>query len=162
MPTYSLTGAMSVIPMMNVAIKMCGITRSGIASSLPITGTWTSPIGTALLPPLSGGGPAGEVGDPDHREEQVEHHHQYHEKTHHDHEGPPRRAVRWLPVQPGDREQQDDEQRRDYHVPDGYERRTGEVDEPLVQEEEEPLRSRHVDRRAEVHRLRQGGGHHVR
>src|SRR5919199_6923710 len=162
MPTYSLTGAMSVIPTMKVAIRMCGMTRSGITSSLPITGTLTSPIPTAVYLPLAGGGAAGEVGDPDQREKHVEHYHNDHQEGYHHHEGPPRRAVRRLLVQPGNREQQDDKQERYYHIPEGYENGTGEVHQPLIQEEEEPLGTRYVDRRADVHRLRQRGGHRVR
>src|SRR5215211_141212 len=114
-----------------------------------------------VLDLLSRRGPAGEVGYPGHREEQVEHYHQDDEEAHHDHERPPRRAVRRFFVQPGDREQQDDEQRRYYHVTEGYQRRAGEVDQPLVQEEEEPLRPGNVGRRAEVHRLGQRDRQHV-
>src|SRR5215212_9555205 len=114
-----------------------------------------------VLDLLSRRGPAGEVGYPGHREEQVEHHYQDYQEAHHNHERPPRRAVRRFSVEPGDREQQDDEQRRYYHVADRYERRAGEVDQPLIQEEEEPLRPGNVDRRAEVHRLRQRGGQRV-
>src|SRR5215210_1148297 len=115
-----------------------------------------------VLDLLSRRGPAGEVGYPGHRKKQVEHYHQDDEEAHHDHERPPRRAVRRFFVQPGDREQEDDEQRRYYHVTEGYERRAGEVDQPLVQEEEEPLRPGNVGRRAEVHRLRQRDRQRVR
>src|SRR5919202_3880930 len=159
MPTYSLTGAMSVIPTMKVAIRMCGMTRSGITSSLPITGTLTSPIPTAGYLPLAGGGAAGEVGDPDQREKHVEHYDDDHQKAYHHHEGPPRRTVRRLGVEPRDREQQDDEQGRYDHIPEGDENRTGEVHQPLIEKEEEPLRSGYVDRRADVHRFRKRGGH---
>src|SRR5919206_542123 len=108
---------------------MCGMTRSGITSSLPITGTLTSPIPTVVYLPLAGGGAAGEVGDPDQREKHVEHYHDDHQKAYHHNEGSSRRAVCRLGVQPRDREQQDDEQERYYHVSEGYEKRTGK--EPL-------------------------------
>src|SRR5918911_4265755 len=142
MPTYSLTGAMSVIPTMKVAIRMCGMTRSGITSSLPMTGTLTSPIPTAVYLPLAGGGAAGEVGDPDQREKHVEHYHDDHQEAYHHNEGSSRRAVRRLGVQPRDREQQDDEQERYYHVSEGDEKGAGEVHQPLIQEEKEPLGTR--------------------
>src|SRR5919202_1723391 len=131
MPTYSLTGAMSVIPTINVAIRMCGITSSGIASSLPSTGTSTSPTGTVFYLLLPRGRPAGEVGDPDQRKEHVEHHDQDHQKAYYHYEGPPRRAVRRLLVEPRDSQQQEDEEARYHDVPDGYENGTGEVHKPL-------------------------------
>src|SRR5215210_8194135 len=136
---------------------MCGTTSKGITRLLPITGISTSPMGIALCLLLAGWRPAGEVGDPDHCEDHVEHYHGYHQETYDDYVGPPAHAVRRLFVQPRDREQPDNEQGRDDHIRDGYEDRAGEEDQPLIEEEEEPLGTRHVDRRAHLCRLRKGG-----
>src|SRR5215213_8621650 len=99
MPAYSLTGAMSVIPMMNVAIRMCGITRSGITSLLPMTGISTSPMDTAVYLPLSGWSPAREGSKPHQRKKHVEHNDHDHQQAYYHHERPPRRAVRRFGVQ---------------------------------------------------------------
>src|SRR5215217_3728572 len=136
---------------------MCGTTSKGITRLLPITGTSTLPMGTALYLPLARRRPARKVGDPDHREDHVEHYHGYHQETYNDYVGPPAHAVRRLFVQPRDREQPDNEQGRDDHIRDGDERRAGEEDQPLIQEEEEPLGTRHIDRSADLRRLRKGG-----
>src|SRR5215213_1420196 len=135
---------------------MCGTTSKGITRLLPITGTSTLPMGTALYLPLARRRPARKVGDPDHREDHVEHYHGYHQETYNDYVGPPAHAVRRLFVQPRDREQPDNEQGRYDHIRDGYEHRAREEDQPLIQEEEEPLGTRHVDRRAHLRRLREG------
>src|SRR5215213_6094344 len=136
---------------------MCGTTSKGITRLLPMTGTSTSPMGTALYLLLAGWRPAGEVGDPDHCEDHVEHYHGYHQETYDDYVGPPAHAVRRLFVQPRDREQPDDEQGRDDHIRDGDERRAGEEDQPLIEEEEKPLGTGHIDRSADLRRLRKGG-----
>src|SRR5215212_221597 len=135
---------------------MCGTTSKGITRLLPITGTSTSPMGIALYLPLSGWSSAGKVGYPDHREDHVEHYHRYYQETYYDYVGPPAHAMRRLFVQPRDREQPDNEQGRYDHIRDGYEHRAREEDQPLIQEEEEPLGTRHVDRRAHLRRLREG------
>src|SRR5215208_6333998 len=136
---------------------MCGTTSKGITRLLPITGTSTLPMGTALYLPLARRRPARKVGDPDHREDHVEHYHGYHQETYNDYVGPPAHAVRRLFVQPRDREQPDNEQGRDDHIRDGDEDCAGEEDQPLIEEEEKPLGTGHIDRGTDLRRLRKGG-----
>src|SRR5215211_3439946 len=136
---------------------MCGTTSKGITRLLPMTGTSTSPMGTALYLLLAGWRPAGEVGDPDHCEDHVEHYHGYHQETYDDYVGPPAHAVRRLFVQPRDREQPDNEQGRDDHIRDGDEDCAREEDQPLIKEEEKPLGTGHIDRSTDLRRLRKGG-----
>src|SRR5829696_4450562 len=136
---------------------MCGTTSKGITRLLPMTGTSTSPMGTALYLLLAGWRPAGEVGDPDHCEDHVEHYHGYHQEAYDDYVGPPAHAVRRLFVQPRDREQPDNEQGRDDHIRDGDERRAGEEDQPLIEEEKEPLGTGYIDRSTDLRWLRKGG-----
>src|SRR5215212_8926496 len=115
-----------------------------------MTGTSTLPMGTALYLPLARRRPAGKVGNPDHRQDHVEHYHRYHQETYYDYVGSPAHAVRRLLVQPRDREQPDNEQGRDDHIRDGYEDRAGEEDQPLIQEEEEPLGTGYIDRSTDL------------
>src|SRR5215211_8783233 len=136
---------------------MCGTTSKGITRLLPITGTSTLPMGTALYLPLARRRPARKVGDPDHREDHVEHYHGYHQETYNDYVGPPAHAVRRLFVQPRDREQPDNEEAGQDHIRDGDERRAGEEDQPLIQEKEEPFGTGHIDRGTDLRRLREGG-----
>src|SRR5215213_6348744 len=136
---------------------MCGTTSKGITRLLPMTGTSTSPMGTALYLLLAGRRPAGKVGDPDHREDHVEHYHGYHQETYYDHVRPPCRTVGRLLVQPRYREQPEHEEARYDHVRDGDERRAGEENQPLIEEEEEPLGTGHIDRSTDLRWLRKGG-----
>src|ERR687883_589581 len=159
-PMYSLAEAMTRMPAMNAAAYMCDCQITPITTSRPIPGMSRLPTGTLSLP-LSWR-PAGEVGDPEDREDHVEHHRRYDQKGHYGHERPRQRAVSRLLIQPRDREQQNEEQGRYHDPPEGYERETGEEHEHLVVEHEEPLGSGHVARGADVHRLRQGRGHQVR
>src|SRR5215207_6720328 len=66
-----------------------------------------------------------------------------------------------LLIQPGDREEEDKDQGRDYDPPKGYERVTGEEHQHLVVEHKEPLGPGHVGIGAEVHRLGEGRGYQV-
>src|SRR5215213_4924159 len=115
MPTSSLVAA----------IRICGTTSKGITRLLPMTGTSTLPMGTALYLPLAGRCPARKVGYPDHRKDHVEHYHRYHQETYYDYVGSPTHAVRRLFVQPRDREQPEHEEAGQDHIRDGYEDRAG-------------------------------------
>src|SRR5918998_2544254 len=160
-PRYSLTGAMMKIPAMNAAHKTCDCQIAPIRTSLPIPGISRLPIGIVVChPPLRR--PAGEVRDPDQREDHVDQHRQDHQEGYRGHEGSPEGAVSRLPVQPRDREEDDEDQGRYHDPPEAYERVTGEEHQHLVVEEEEPLGPGHVGRGADVRRLREGRGHHVR
>src|SRR5215208_2991192 len=128
-----------------------------ITTSRPIPGMSRLPTGTAYLP--SSRRTAGEVGDPEDREDHVEHHRRYDQEGHYGHERPPDRAVSRLLIQPRDREQQDDKQGRYHDPPEGYERETGEEHQHLVVEHKKPLGPGHVACGADVHRLRQRRGH---
>src|SRR5215204_955482 len=71
-PRYSLVEAMSRIPAINAAWKMCDCASIAITTSLPIPGISMSPIGTVIYLLLRG--TTGKVQDPDNREQHVDHH----------------------------------------------------------------------------------------
>src|SRR5215212_1740680 len=129
-PMYSPAEAIIRIPAMNAAAYMCDCQITPITTSRPIPGMSKLPTGTAYLP--SSRRTAGEVGDPEDREDHVEHHRRYDQEGHYGHERPPDRAVSRLLIQPRDREQQDDKQGRYHDPPEGYERETGEEHQHLV------------------------------
>src|SRR5215211_1869122 len=106
-PTYSLAEAITSMPAMNAAAYICDCQITPITTSRPIPGMSRLPTGTLYLP--SSRRPAGEVGDPEDREDHVEHHRRYDKEGDYGHERPPERAVSRLLIQPRDREQKDEE-----------------------------------------------------
>src|SRR5215216_1221418 len=117
-PMYSLAEAITRMPAMNAAAYMCDCQITPIATSRPIPGMSRLPTGT-VYPPSSRRS-AGEVGDAEDGEDHVEHHHRYDQERHDGHEGPPQGAVSRLLIEPRDREQQHEEQRRYHDAPEGY------------------------------------------
>src|SRR4051812_18156526 len=147
---------MRTAPIMKVAKSMCVWTRTAITTFLPIIGTSRLPIGIRyLLLPRK-------VDDPAKRQEHVQHDRDDDQKTYGGCERSFQGAVVRPTVEPRQRDEQDDEDRRHYHSPEANESIPREEHQHLLVEEEEPLRAWHVRYSRRVGRLGERRGRDVR